>query len=190
MGNQHEHPGHCVHSWVEAALGHGGLRGLPRLWRQGPSHFALRNDCKFCTTPHAWCRCHMYGLGIYLADMAQKSHRYVSEASQASEGGRECKMVVCSVLLGDALQVEGHLKCSDSMHSVHSLRAMGEGDLPKLMDFTRGINGKRPVDQKDILFVKGLGCACRPGFSVFNSEYISFHPYQSMPRYEITYVVG
>jgi hypothetical protein len=33
--------------------------------------------CKHCHEPHAWNKCHMYGLGVYLADMAQKSHRYV-----------------------------------------------------------------------------------------------------------------
>lgn len=33
--------------------------------------------CKHCRDPHAWNKCHMYGLGVYLADMAQKSHRYV-----------------------------------------------------------------------------------------------------------------
>lgn len=43
------------------------------------------------------------------------------------------------------------------------------------------------MDQKDILFVKGLGGCCRPGLSVFNSEYISFHPYQCLPLYEIAY---
>jgi hypothetical protein len=33
--------------------------------------------CKHCQEPHVWNKCHMYGLGVYLADMAQKSHRYV-----------------------------------------------------------------------------------------------------------------
>jgi len=33
--------------------------------------------CKHCREPHAWNKCHMYGLGVYLADLAQKSHRYV-----------------------------------------------------------------------------------------------------------------
>ena len=34
-------------------------------------------SCPHCAAPHEWGRCHMYGYGIYLADMAQKSHRYV-----------------------------------------------------------------------------------------------------------------
>jgi hypothetical protein len=36
-------------------------------------------DCRHCREAHAWDRCHMYGLGVYLADLAQKSHRYVRE---------------------------------------------------------------------------------------------------------------
>ena len=34
-------------------------------------------ECRYCVTPHKWGNCHMYGLGIYLADMSQKSHRHV-----------------------------------------------------------------------------------------------------------------
>merc|ERR1712110_932967 len=36
-------------------------------------------DCCHCRDAHSWDRCHMYGLGVYLADQAQKSHRYVRE---------------------------------------------------------------------------------------------------------------
>jgi len=147
------------------------------------------NDCKHCTQPHRWDRCHMYGLGIYLADIAQKSHRYVSASQVGLEGKRECKIVVCSVLLGDALEVNGHLKECDSMHCVQSLRALEDGDLPKKINMVQAYSGKRPVQEKDLLFIKGLGSSCRPGFSVFNSEFIAFHPYQCLPRYEITYLI-
>jgi len=147
------------------------------------------NGCKFCTRRHKWDRCHMFGLGVYLGDMAQKSHRYVSEARPVEGGRLECCMVVCSVLLGDALRLEGHLRCGAGMHDVQSLRALEAADLPRMVDVLRADGGKRPVDQEDILFVKGLGGCCRPGFSVFNSEYISFHPYQCLPRYEITYLI-
>merc|ERR1712039_85855 len=117
--------------------------------------------------------------------MGQKSHRYVSGVGVDGE----YKMVLCSVLLGNALQVEGHLRSGTSMHDVHSLRAMRPGDLPKMIESTREIGDRRPVDQNDILLVKGLGGCCRPGFSVYNSEYISFHPCQCLPLYEITYRV-
>merc|ERR1719327_787080 len=41
----------------------------------------------------SWGKCHMYGLGVYLADLAQKSHRYVREpeirtvAEEAKDAG-------------------------------------------------------------------------------------------------------
>merc|ERR1712087_836117 len=127
----------------------------------------------------------MFGLGIYLGDLAQKSHRYVSGVPA---GGMH-KMVLCSVLLGDALQVEGHLRQGDAMHDVFSLRALRAGDLPRMVESVANSVDRRPVDQKDILFIKGLGSCCRPGSSVVNSEYISFHPYQCLPLYEITYTV-
>merc|ERR1712125_103367 len=43
------------------------------------------------------------------------------------------------------------------------------------------------AEKSDLLFVKGLGSAVRPGFSVVNSEYIAFHPHQCLPKYEIEY---
>lgn len=36
-------------------------------------------DCPHCREAHAWDKCHMYGLGVYMADLAQKSHRYVRQ---------------------------------------------------------------------------------------------------------------
>jgi len=43
------------------------------------------------------------------------------------------------------------------------------------------------AEKSDLLFIKGLGSAVRPGFSVVNSEYIAFHPHQCLPKYEIEY---
>jgi len=36
-------------------------------------------DCPHCSDPHVWNKCHMYGGGVYMADLAQKSHRYVRQ---------------------------------------------------------------------------------------------------------------
>jgi hypothetical protein len=146
------------------------------------------NNCEYCTERHEWNRCHMFGLGIYLADMAQKSHRYCSQPTVRSDGRREFKMVVCSVL-GSALEIAGHLTEKDAMHDVPNVRSLAD-DLQHMIEPVRG--GRKQdatVEQHDLLFVKGLGCECRPGFSVFNSEYIAFHPHQCLPRYQITYVV-
>mmetsp|Transcript_73827 Transcript_73827/g.213624 ORF Transcript_73827/g.213624 Transcript_73827/m.213624 type:complete len:387 (+) Transcript_73827:1169-2329(+) len=146
------------------------------------------NGCKFCRSRHEWDRCHTFGLGGYLGDIAQKSHRYVSGV--ACEPGAQHKMVVCSVLLGDALKLEGHLTEPRGMHEVFSLRALDQDSLSGMMESVCQECDTRPVDQKDILFVKGLRQGCRPGYSVFNSEYISFHPYQCLPLYEISYQIG
>merc|ERR1711933_601634 len=57
-------------------------------------------DCEHCCEPHEWEKCHMYGLGVYLADLAQKSHRYVREPTHAARirgvgpGGRLLGFVV------------------------------------------------------------------------------------------------
>merc|ERR1711981_274228 len=86
------------------------------------------NTCKYCTKKHEWNKCHMYGLGIYLADMAQKSHRYVSQPKN-----RTYRMIVCSVL-GKSFQVEGHLKDGQCMHDVVNVRALDEEDLDDMIE--------------------------------------------------------
>merc|ERR1712048_114909 len=87
------------------------------------------NDCRYCTERHDWGRCHMYGLGIYLADMAEKSHRY----TQRAQGKRTYRMVVCSVL-GKAFQIEGYLKGNQIMHDVVDVRDLNEDDLDEMIE--------------------------------------------------------
>jgi len=204
------------------------------------------NDCKHCTQKHDWNKCHMYGLGIYLADLAQKSHRYVSQPQTSRSGRQTYRMVVCSVL-GKSFQVEGHLKQADAMHDVVNVRALTDDNMGDMIDQCQacyswkggggvgatieGINGEvwgrvvgdhgdcwrlhtgriakketetwkwnwaatttevvcenlEVAEKSDLLFIKGLGSAVRPGFSVVNSEYIAFHPHQCLPKYEIEY---
>lgn len=146
------------------------------------------NDCKYCTERHEWDRCHMFGLGIYLADMSQKSHRYCSQPDVRPNGRRVFKMVVCSVL-GSALEIAGHLTEKDALHDVPNVRSLAEDLKHMIQPVGQGRRQDTSVEQHDLLFVKGLGCNCRPGFSVFNSEYIAFHPHQCLPRYQITYEV-
>lgn len=159
------------------------------------------NTCQYCSDEHKWDRCHMYGLGIYLADMAQKSHRYVSRPQR--QAGRDVyRIVICSVL-GKAFQVEGHLKEKAAMHDVVNVRALDDDAMDEMIDrcqpclpaegnVRRSIQGMdadklEVADKSDLIFVKGLGNQVRRGFSVENSEYIAFHPYQCMPKYEIEY---
>lgn len=148
------------------------------------------NTCKYCTEKHEWNRCHMFGLGIYLADLAQKSHRYCSQP-EVRNGKRRYRMVICSVL-GRAFKVEGHLRHAKAMHDVANVRALGADDLAEMVESCCGPkcpkgNAEEVAEKSDMLFVQGLGSRCRPGFSVFNSEYIAFHPHQCLPKYEITY---
>merc|ERR1712232_478138 len=140
------------------------------------------NTCEHCTERHVWCKCHMFGLGVYLADMAAKSHRYVSMPA-----GRKHKMIVCSVLTGNTLQVSGHLRCADAMHDLDSIRSLWDGDLAEMVEFEGDAPAVDKIEQQDLLFVQGLQGKARSGFSVVNSEYLAFNPYQVMPRYEITY---
>jgi len=150
------------------------------------------NDCQHCTKKHEWNRCHMYGLGIYLADMAQKSHRYVSQ-HQKIGGRKRCRMIVCSVL-GRAFKVEGHLKCANAMHDVPTVRSLSADEVDSMIEPCRKsfesddkLTIQTPAEKCDMMFVQGLGSRVSPGFSVVNSEYIAYHPHQCLPKYEITY---
>lgn len=150
------------------------------------------NDCKFCTKKHEWSRCHMYGLGIYLGDLAQKSHRYCSQPENRRGGRRRYRMIICSVL-GKAFKLEGYLRTDRSMHDVVNHRAIQEEELAEMIEPCHVQGGSDPMhvcEKSDLLFVQGLGHAhCRPGFSVINSEYIAFHPHQCLPKYEIVYEI-
>jgi len=156
------------------------------------------NTCSFCTRKHEWAKCHMFGLGIYLADMAQKSHRYVSQPAGAR--GQLHKMIVCSVL-GRAFRLEGHLRSPDAMHDVANVRALAAEELGDMVEPCCAAPRRpgrepcqrdaadAPPEKSDLLFVQGLGRNSRPGSSVYNSEYIAYHPHQCLPKYEITYEI-
>jgi len=203
------------------------------------------NDCKFCTQKHEWKRCHMYGLGIYLADMAQKSHRYISQPKLV--GGRSrYRMIVCSVL-GKSFEVDGYLTDGQIFHDVTDVRNLTPEDVEEMIEPCKpckrassgvgasivSIHGEKwgrvvgedyncwrlhtgriakketenvrwlwsqegevsaeaietAAEKSDMLYVKGLGDRTKVGYSVVNSEYIAFHPYQCLPMYEIEYEV-
>merc|ERR1711881_593620 len=214
----------------------------PKSGGKGLCTSLCNNDCKYCTEKHEWNKCHMYGLGIYLADMAQKSHRYVSQPKTSKSGRQTYRMVVCSVL-GKSFQVEGHLRAPDAMHDIVNVRSLTEEMVEDMVEQCQACCAQRGVgasirgyggdiwgrvvadeghcwrlhtgriakketegyrwtwdisaeiscdnlevaEKSDLLFVKGLGAAVRPGSSVVNSEYIAFHPHQCLPKYEIEY---
>merc|ERR1712072_842291 len=211
----------------------------PKSGGKGLCTTLCNNDREYCTEKHEWNKCHMYGLGIYLADMAQKSHRYVSQPKK-----NRYRIVVCSVL-GKSFQVEGHLRGQTAMHDVVNVRALSDDMMGEMIEQCQacltdwgvgasieGLDGEmwgrvvgdmgycwrlhtgriakketegykwtwaattevacdnlEVAEKSDLLFVKGLGNAVRPGSSVVNSEYIAFHPHQCLPKYEIEYEV-
>jgi len=110
-------------------------------------------------------------------------------------------MIICSVL-GKAFSVRGHLREKDSMHDVVNVRALQEDELNGMIEpCCKQHNGRNGVgamqcvsseevaEKSDLLFVEGLQGMVRQGFSVFNSEYIAFHPHQCLPKYEIEYEI-
>jgi hypothetical protein len=214
----------------------------PKSGGKGLCTSLCNNDCKYCTEKHEWSKCHMYGLGIYLADMAQKSNRYVSQPKQGRSGRQTYRMVVCSVL-GKSFQMKGHLRQPEAMHDVVNVRSLTDDQIGDMVEqcqaccssfgigaSIQGLDGNmwgrvvadegycwklhtgriakketewykwqwaetteiacdnlEVAEKSDLLFVKGLGSAVKPGFSVVNSEYIAFHPHQCLPKYEIEY---
>jgi hypothetical protein len=70
----------------------------------------------------------MYGLGIYLGDMSQKSNRYVSQP----KNGRY-KMIICSVL-GKSYEIDGFLKGDRIMHDVYDVRALTDEDMDDMIE--------------------------------------------------------
>jgi len=101
------------------------------------------NTCPHCTKKHEWKRCHMYGLGIYLADMARKSHRYCSQPT-IRNGRQVYRMIICSVL-GKSFQIEGHLKDGQCMHDVVNVRALDEELLDEYIQPTKASKVSRGV---------------------------------------------
>jgi len=102
------------------------------------------NTCVYCTKKHDWNRCHMYGLGIYLADMAQKSHRYVSQPRIGANGRQVYRMILCAVL-GKSYQIEGYLRGQDLMHDVVNVRALDEEELKNFIEPCKANSAKRGV---------------------------------------------
>ena len=131
-------------------------------------------DCAHCTEAHGWGRCHMFGLGIYLADDPRKSHAYVRPV------GRRHSLVRCRVNLGSPYLIEANLLQRDGMHGV--VRCVDpQGKLDRNPHEWGVLKGH------EAYCVKGLGAAARPEHGVINTEYVLFHPAQVLPLYVVDY---
>lgn len=78
-----------------------------------------------------WDRCHMYGLGVYLADLAQKSHRYVREPEVMTSSPQAAPRYQWQTVLAgkwrpfDAELQEEFEEASHAGLSIHSFSARG-----------------------------------------------------------------
>lgn len=134
----------------------------------------------------------MYGLGVYLADLAQKSHRYVRQPSQgidivstsAGPFGRRGKpvysMIRCRVCLGNPYLIEGNLLKADAMHDMCWCQNPSEMLESNSEEFN-------VAKGHDSYFIRGLTGAQKSGLGVYNNEYVVFHPYQILPLYRVDY---
>lgn len=149
-------------------------------------------SCQHCREPHAWDKCHMYGLGVYMADLAQKSHRYVREPKQAPcaaspfgrgpRGGAVYSMLRCRVCLGNPYLIEGNLLGREAMHDMCWCQDPSEALETSAEEW--GLSKGH-----DAYFVRGLAGGQKAGLGVYNSEYIIFQPYQILPLYRVDYVL-
>jgi hypothetical protein len=100
----------------------------------------------------------MFGLGLYFADKAMKSDRYVKGNTTNLK-----KMLVCKVILGNEYLIDRDLKKGDEFHD--------------MVICPKGY---------DSIYAKGRNNASN-GMGVVNNEFIVFNPYQVYPMYEIEY---
>lgn len=172
----------------------------PRSGGKGLCTTLCGTDCPHCVEPHVWGRCHMYGLGIYLADMAQKSHRYVREPAlesdplaAASPGGRHASdssrtrrvysMLRCRVCLGNPYLIEGNLLKAEAMHNV----CWSEDPSNMLESCAEEWSVAKGHDS---FFIRGQAGSQKAGLGVHNNEYVVFQPYQILPLYRVDYVLA
>lgn len=134
-------------------------------------------ECSHCQKAHVWGKCHMYGLGVYLADIAQKSHQYVRKPSH-----RGYSMLLCRVCLGNPYLIESNLLRSSAMHDLCWCQDPSEFLESQTEDWS-------VAKGHDSFYVKGQSGAQKHGLGVYNSEYIVFQPYQILPLYLVEYAL-
>jgi len=146
---------------------------------KGLSTTLCGTDCQHCCEPHLWNKCHMYGLGVYLADVAMKSHRYVREPEN-TEKGKLYSMLRCRVVLGNPYLIEGDLLTPEGMHDMCWCLDPSEAleSVAEEWDVAKG---------HDCYYVRGRAGKQKAGLGVYNSEYIVFQPYQILPLYRVDY---
>jgi len=130
----------------------------PHSGKKGLCTTLCGTDCHCCREAHAWDRCHMYGLGVYLADLAQKSHRYVREPGFAccAAGRRDHSWQ--TVLAGrwrdfdDATQdvLETAHKAGKRVHSFVARGFRYEFNFERMVQININTGRERPARRMDI----------------------------------------
>ncbi len=179
-GNEQENIQKLYHGTSEAILAEIYSKGFmlpadfepsPQCPISGKAKVALCTaDCTFCTKKHVWDQnapCHMYGLGLYFANDAEKSDHYVSDRNWNKTNKVGKKMLLCEVNLGRVFTIQTHLKKQDEYH-----------------DSIVAPNGY------DTIHAVGLGSGHKRGFSVNRDEFIVFNPHRALPKYEFTYNIA
>merc|ERR1712226_1485686 len=110
-------------------------------------------DCSHCRKPHCWDKCHMYGLGVYLADLAQKSHRYVREPASCERSSEELCGLWQTVLAGRWRDFDPEIQAEfEAAHAagttLYNFTARGWNytlDLQRMVQINLSTGRERPV---------------------------------------------
>jgi len=146
--------------------------------RSGGKHLGTTlcgTTCEHCCEPHVWDRCHMYGLGVYLADLVAKSHLYVRPKKNVYS------LLRCRVSLGNPYCIRSDKKRRASLHNFCKC----EDPRREIKDTVQPWS---PGAGYDCFFVQGFPEATR-GLGARCNEYIVFHPFLILPLYLVEYTL-
>merc|ERR1712232_72325 len=115
-------------------------------------------DCSHCHKPHCWDKCHMYGLGVYLADLAQKSHRYVREPASGEDSSEQLCGLWQTVLAGRWRDFDPEIQAEfEAAHTagttLYNFIARGWNctlDLQRMVQINLSTGRERPVRRLSI----------------------------------------
>eukprot|EP01080_Neovahlkampfia_damariscottae_P008506 gene8506-330_t len=87
-----------------------------------PAYSLCDNTCPDCAginkKKHVWNQCHMYGLGLYFADIPQKSDLYVSDSYFKKKNKKGRKLILCKVALGKTFTIDQDILNQDDYHDL------------------------------------------------------------------------
>jgi len=141
-------------------------------------------DCQHCSSPHEWDCCHMYGLGVYLADLAQKSHRYVREPC-AKRAETQTQHVWQTVLAGKWCHFRTDLQeeFEDAYNAHHKIYRFASRGWQYHLDFDRMVQTnlstgrERSLRRVDSEHADASASSCKDVFSMIRCRVCLGNPY-------------